>query len=161
MVPFSALLASAFSLGILLRYAHVTMSIGCRFSFFATSCPSASAVGTAPLPFALGPPLPLASPSAGGAAVCRRSGQACGPSWQTSSRNANASMSGGRRLSHFAGTGSFRSALALCVRLASHGSPARSATTARPNPAVEGTSGKRSLPVPRRLRPRAAPQLRR
>ena len=158
MVPFLALLASAFSLTMLLRYAHVTMSRVGRFPFFRSPQAPAS-VSSSPSAFAFGPPLPLASPSVGGAAVCRRSGQACGSSWQTSSRNASASRGGGRRPSHFAGAGSVWPAHALCGRLVSHGSLAHSATAAWPNPAVEGTSEKLRFSVPRRLRRRAAPHL--
>ena len=165
MVPFLASLpsphASAFSPSMRLRYARVTMSMRRHSSFFATSCPSASAVGTALPAFAFGPPLPLASPSAGGCAVCHRYASACGSSWQMSSRNANASIIGWRRLPSLAVTGSFRAARTLCGCLVSHGSLAHSATAAWPNPAVEGTSEKLRFSVPRRLRRRAAPHLER
>jgi len=160
MVLFLTLLASAFSLAMLLHYAHVTMSRIGRTAFFL--CPKAPAsVSSSPSALAFGPLLPLASPLAGSSTVCHRSGQACGSPWQTSSRNFNASRGGWRRLPNSAVAGSIRTARALCSCLVSHGSLARSATTARPNPAVEGTSGKQSLPVPRRLRRRAAPHLER
>jgi len=164
MVPFLASLpsphASAFSPSMRLRYARVTMSRFGRSSFFLSPKAPAS-VRSSPSAFAFAPPLPLASPSVGSPTICHRSGQACGSSWQTPSRNANASMGGWRWLPYFAVAGSFRSAPALCGCLVSHGLLAHSATAARPNPAVEGTSGKRSLPVPRRLRRRAAPHLER
>jgi len=164
MVPFLASLpsphASAFSPSMRLRYAPVTMSRFGRSSFLLSHKASAS-VRLSPSAFAFGPPLPLASPSVRRSAVCRRSGQACGSSWQTYSRNANASMGGWRRFPSLAIARSFRTACALCGCLVSHGSLAHSATAAWPNPAVEGTSGKRSLPVPRRLRRRAAPHLER
>ena len=154
------LLASAFPLGMPLRYAHVTMSRTGRSSFFLAPKASASVTST-PSAFAFGPPLPLTSPLAGSSAVCRRSGQVCGSSWQAASRNVNASIVGWRRPRSFALAGPLRSPRALCRCLVGHRRPAHSATTARPNPAVEGTSGKRSLPVPRRLRRRAAPHLER
>jgi len=160
MVPFRTLLPSAFSLGILLRYAHVTMLRFGRSPFFLSHKAPAS-VSSSPSAFAFGRLLPLPPPSLGGSSAGHRSGQACGSSWQTSSRNVIASEGGWRRLPNSAVAGSFRAAHVLCRRLVSQGSPARSATTARPNPAVEGTSGKRSLPVPRRLRRRAAPHLER
>ena len=156
----SPLLFSAFSLGMLLRYAHVTMSRNGRSSFFLSPKAPAS-VSSSPLAFAFGSPLPLASPSTGSPTVCHRSGQVGGSSWETSSRNVNASEGGGRLLPSFAGAGSFRSALAPCGRLVSQGSLTHSATTAWPNPAVEGTSEKLRFSVPRRLRRRAAPHLER
>jgi len=157
MVPFLASLpplASAFSPSMRLRYARVTMS---RFghSSFLLSPKVPASLSSSPSAFFFGPLLPLASPSARGSAVCHQRRKACGSSWQASSRNASASRGGGRRPSHFAGAGSFRSARALCGRLVSHDSPARSATTARPNHSVNRTPGKRrfaGLPVPSRLR---------
>jgi len=160
MVLFLALLASAFSPAMLLRYAHVTMSRVGRFSFFRSPQAPAS-VSSAPSAFAFGPPSPLASPSAGSSAVCRRSRQACGSFWQTSSRNVNASEGGRRWLPYFAVAGLFGAAPALCGCLVSHGSLTPSATAAWPNPAVEGTSEKLRFSVPRRLRRRAAPHLER
>jgi len=140
------------------RYAHVNMSMRCRCSFFATSCPSASAVGTAPSAFAFGRLLPLASPPAGSSTVCHRLRQVSGAPWQTSARSANASEGGWRRLPNSAVAGSLRAAHVLCRRLVSQGSPTRSATTAWPNPRFEGTAEKLRFSVPRRLRRRAAPQ---
>jgi hypothetical protein len=160
----SPLLASAFSLGMLLRYAHVTMSMRRRPSFSATACPSAPAVGTALLAFSFVRLLPPASLSAGSSTVCRRSGHVGGSSWQTFLRNANASEDGGRRLPHSAVAGSFRAARALCSRLVSQGLPTRSATTAWPNPSIQGTSCKprfACLQVPSPLRGSAAPDLER
>ena len=163
MVPFLASLpplASAFSPSMRLRYARGTMSRFGRSSFLLSPKAPAS-VRSSPSAFAFGPPLPIASPSAGNFAVCRRCGQACGSSWQVPSRNTNASRSGRCRLPTSAVAGSFRAARALRGRLVSQGSPTRSATTAWPNPAVEGTSEKLRFSVPRRLRRRAAPHLER
>ena len=163
MVPFLASLpplASVFSPSMRLRYARVTMSRFGRSSFLLSPKAPAS-VRSSPSAFAFGPPLPLASPSAGSSPACRRSRQACGSSWQAPSRNANASMGGWRWLPYFAVAGSFRTARTLCGCLVSHGSLAHSATAAGPNPAVEGTSEKLRFSVPRRLRRRAAPHLER
>jgi len=150
----SPLLASAFSLGMLLRYAHVTMSRNGRSSLF--FAPKASAlVGSSLSAFAFGRLLPLACSSVGSSTVCYRSGQVCGSYWQMSLRNADASEGGWRRLPNSAVAASSCAARARCGCLVSHGSPACSATAARPNPSVNRTPGKRrfaGLPVPSRLR---------
>ena len=160
MLAFLALLASAFSLAVLLRYAHVTMSRIGRSAFFLSLKPPAS-LSASPSAFAFGRLLPLASPSAGSSTVCHRSGQVGGSSWQTSSRNVIASEGGWRRPSHSACAGSSRPAHALCGRLVSHGSPARSAAAAWPNPSFQGTVEKLRFSIPSALRASAAPELER
>ena len=147
-------LASAFSLGMLLRYAHVTMSRIGRSSFFLAPKASAS-VSSFPSAFVFGRLLLLASLSTCRPVVGHRSGKVSGTPWQTSSRKANASWGGWRRLPHLATARSLRFACTLCACLAGHGLSARSAAAARPNPSVNRTPGKRRfacLPVPSRLR---------
>ena len=135
-----------------LRYAHVTMSMRCRSFRFATHCPSASAVGTAPLAFSFVRLLPLAAqpchdPLSFGATTRRGS-----PAPKSALRVAALACGG---LTSPGSPVCFRSrCYARRLSVARHYAP----SSPWPNPRFEGTAEKLRFSVPRRLRRRAAPQ---